>query len=102
MNNVFMRCWWVLALRGVLGILFGVLALLWPGLTLLTLIALFAVYALLGGIASIVGAVRNRRHGDDWGLLLLIGLVGVGARVRASVHPHLTALGLVRVLAGNA
>jgi len=102
MNSIFLQSWWVLALRGVLGILFGVLALLWPGLTLLTLIALFAAYALLGGIVSVVGAFRHRQADDDWWLLLLIGLVGIGAGIIAVVHPGLTALVLVLVIGANA
>jgi len=101
MNNVFLQSWWVLALRGVLGILFGVLALFWPGLTLLTLIALFAAYALLSGVASVVGAFRHRHADDNW-WLLLIGLVGIGAGIIAIVHPALTALVLVLVIAANA
>ena len=56
------RSWWMLALRGVLALLFGVLALLLPGPTVLSLVLLFAAYALLAGIVYLVGAVRNRRH----------------------------------------
>ena len=44
------RSWWMLALRGVLALLFGVLALLLPGPTVLSLVLLFAAYALLAGI----------------------------------------------------
>ena len=52
------RSWWMLALRGVLALLFGVLALLLPGPTVLSLVLLFAAYALLAGIVYLVGAVR--------------------------------------------
>ncbi|WP_051971564.1 DUF308 domain-containing protein [Massilia sp. 9096] len=69
----------MLALRGAAGILFGVPTLAWPGLSLLTLIALFAAYALLGGAAAVVGAVRHRRSGDDRWLVMLLGLVSTGA-----------------------
>ena len=81
MNNFFFQPWWVLALRGILGMLFGVLAWFWPGLTLMTLIALFAAYALLSGLASVIGAFRHRPTDDNWWLLLLIGLVGIGAAI---------------------
>lgn len=102
MNESLLRSWWILALRGVIGILFGVLALLWPGLTLLALVSLFAAYALLTGAISIFGAIRNRNRDDEWWLLLLMGLVGVGAGVLALIHPSLTTLVLVLVIAANA
>jgi uncharacterized membrane protein HdeD (DUF308 family) len=102
MNNFYLRSWWVPALRGIFGILFGVLALLWPGLTLLTLVALFAAYALLGGIASVVGAIGHRKADDDWWLPLLLGLVSIGAAVVAVVNPMLTTLVLVMVIGANA
>jgi uncharacterized membrane protein HdeD (DUF308 family) len=102
MDNFYVRSWWVLALRGIFGILFGVLALLWPGLTLLTLVALFAAYALLGGIASVIGAFSNRRANDDWWLPFLLGLVSIGAGIVAITNPFLTALVLVLVMGANA
>lgn len=102
MNNVFLQSWWVLALRGVVGILFAVLALLWPGLTLLTLMALFAAYALVSGVGSVVGAVKHRQADDDWWLMLLIGLVGIGAGVVTLIRPGLTALVLVLLIGANA
>lgn len=102
MNNFYLRSWWVPALRGIFGILFGLLALMWPGLTLLTLVALFAAYALLGGIASVIGAIGHRRVDDDWWLPLLLGLVSIGAAIVAVVNPVLTTLVLVMVIAANA
>jgi uncharacterized membrane protein HdeD (DUF308 family) len=57
MNELIRRSWWSLALQGVLAVLFGVLALIVPGATLLFLVALFAVWALFGGIASIAAAI---------------------------------------------
>lgn len=102
MNSFFAQSWWEVALRGVLAILFGVLAWIWPGLTLLSLIALFAAFALLSGITAVVGAVRYRRANDDWWLPLLLGLVSIGAGVVALVNPALTALALVLVMGANA
>lgn len=102
MENFFARSWWVLALRGAFGILFGVLALMWPQLTLLTLVALFAAYALLGGMTAIVGALRNRKQDDDWWVMLLLGIVSVGAGVIAFVNPEATALVLVLLIGANA
>jgi len=92
----------MLALRGVIALLFGVLALVWPGLTLLWLVALFAAYALLGGAASVIGAVRHRHSDEKWWLILLLGLVSIGAGVSTIFYPGLTALVLVLVMGANA
>ncbi|MDB5840699.1 MAG: hypothetical protein JWQ23_2651 [Herminiimonas sp.] len=102
MNQMLLNSWWMLALRGALGVLFAVLAIMWPGLTLLALVGLFAAYALLTGIVSVVAAVKNRRRADDWWVALLIGLVGLGAGVIAVLHPALTALVLVLLMGANA
>jgi uncharacterized membrane protein HdeD (DUF308 family) len=96
------RLWWVLALRGVVALLFGILALAWPGLTLLWLIALFAAYAFLAGAACVVGAVRNRKTEEYWWLFLMLGLVSVGAGAISVFHPELTALVLVLLMGANA
>ncbi|MDC8760146.1 HdeD family acid-resistance protein [Janthinobacterium fluminis] len=97
-----MRSWWILALRGAIAVLFGLFALATPGVTLLSLIAVFAVYALLAGAVAIAGALRNRRGAADWWLLLLMGLVSVGAGVLAARHPALTVLALLIVIGVNA
>lgn len=102
MNDSLMQSWWVLALRGAIAILFGVLAFMWPGLTLLMLVGLFAAFALLSGVTSAMGAVKNRQHDDNWWLLLILALVGIGAGVIAIIHPALTALVLVLVMGANA
>ncbi len=58
MAQVLIRNWWALALRGVFGILFGLAAFLFPGITLGALILLFAIYAVLDGVFTIVAAMR--------------------------------------------
>ncbi|TFW32657.1 HdeD family acid-resistance protein [Massilia horti] len=102
MNSFFAQSWWEIALRGVLAILFGILAAVVPGLTLLGLIALFAAFALLSGISAVAGAARYRRANDDWWLPLLLGLVSIGAGIVALVNPALTALALVLIMGANA
>lgn len=102
MNAIYSRSWWIPALRGALAILFGVLTLWRPDMTLLALVVLFAAFALLTGIVSVVGAIKNRKTGDDWGFLLLLGAVGVGAGILSAIHPDLTALVLVLVIGANA
>jgi uncharacterized membrane protein HdeD (DUF308 family) len=93
---------WMLILRGAIALLFGVLAVLWPGLTLVALVVLFAVYALLGGVVSIAAAIQLRRVERKWWLPLLLGIISVVAGIYALFAPAVTALVLVLVMAANA
>jgi len=102
MKDLLSRSWWMPAVRGVIGIVFGVLALTWPNITLLTLVALFAAYALLGGVVATACALQNRGKSEDWWLLLVLGLTGIVTAAIAILHPGLTALLLVLVVAAYA
>jgi uncharacterized membrane protein HdeD (DUF308 family) len=101
-DDLLKKSWWMLALRGVAAILFGVLAILWPNLTLLVLVAFFAVYAFITAAASIYAAVQNRRTDKGWWLVLLIGVVAFAAGVLSIVYPAVTALVLVLLMGANA
>jgi uncharacterized membrane protein HdeD (DUF308 family) len=84
--------------RGLAAILFGVLALVWPGLTLAVLVYLFGFFALISGIAAVAAALRNREmHG--WGALLFEGILGILAGVVALIWPGITALAFLYLLA---
>lgn len=102
MSETVLNHWWMLALRGVLAAVFGVLALAWPAITLLTLAALFGAFALLAGAAWTFCAVANRSHDRRWWVLLLFGLFSMAAGVLAVVNPALTILALVLVMGANA
>jgi uncharacterized membrane protein HdeD (DUF308 family) len=102
MDAATMPSWWVLVVRGVAALAFGVLALLWPGVTLLLLVALFAAYALISGIAAVAGAIRARATERRWWVVLLLGLVSVAAGLLAVFMPAITALALVLLMGANA
>ena len=85
-----------------MALLFGVLAIVWPGLTLLWLVAMYAVYAIFGGAVSIVGAVKHRQRDRGWWLILLLGLVSLAAGILAIFYPGLTALVLVLLMGASA
>jgi uncharacterized membrane protein HdeD (DUF308 family) len=87
----------VLVVRAVLAVAFGLVALLWPGLTLLALAIAFGVYAILEGVASVIEAVRNRSR-SRWWLGLLGGLASVVAGVLALIWPGITAVALAIVV----
>lgn len=99
MVSTLSKHWWMLALRGVLAILFGVLALIWPGLALEVLVLLFGAYALVDGVAAIFTAFSNRETNKSWWILALEGLVGVIAGILTFVYPGITALVLLTVIA---
>jgi uncharacterized membrane protein HdeD (DUF308 family) len=90
--------WWALALRGVAGILFGILAFAMPVLTLAVLVLLFGAYALVDGLFNVVAALRGRSGARPWWALLLAGLVGIVAGLVAFFMPGLTALALAYVI----
>jgi uncharacterized membrane protein HdeD (DUF308 family) len=92
------RYWWVLLLRGLAAILFGILAFAWPGLTLASLVIVFGAYALVDGVFAIAGAIRGGGR-QPWWLLLLEGLVGVGIGVLTLFAPEVTALALLFYIA---
>ncbi|HEX6710465.1 MAG TPA: HdeD family acid-resistance protein [Rubrobacter sp.] len=91
--------WWALALRGVIAILFGLAALLRPGIALGALILLFGAYALVDGAFAIVGVFGGTRSGTPRWLLLLEGVVSILAGIIAFVYPGLTALALLYLVA---
>jgi uncharacterized membrane protein HdeD (DUF308 family) len=102
MNELFSKSWRSLALRGVISLVFGILAALWPGITLLWLLIMFAAYALIQGVVSAVAAFQSRKTHHDWWLMLLWGVVGIGAGVTALMLPDLTAVVLVLVIGATA
>jgi uncharacterized membrane protein HdeD (DUF308 family) len=90
------------ALRGLVAVAFGLLALLCPEPTLFWLVALFATYALLGGAVWAAGALHNRRADARWRMPFMLGLLGIGAGTLALAHPAPTALVLVLLIGAHA
>ncbi len=86
--------WWVVLLRGVLAILFGVLAYTWPGLTALILVTIWGVYALIDGVFGVIAGIRGK-----WTSLVIMGLLGIAAGLVALLRPGLAAVSLLWVLA---
>jgi uncharacterized membrane protein HdeD (DUF308 family) len=93
------RNWWVLLLRGIVAILFGVLAFVRPGISLASLLLLFGAYALADGVLGTWTAISHRKDRENWWVLLLEGLVGIGVGVLTLIKPGLTALALLFYIA---
>jgi uncharacterized membrane protein HdeD (DUF308 family) len=92
------RNWWAVVLRGVAGIIFGILAFVMPVLTLAALVMLFGAYALVDGVFSIIAVATGRAGARSWWALLLAGLVGIAAGLVTFFMPGLTALTLAYVI----
>jgi uncharacterized membrane protein HdeD (DUF308 family) len=99
MDNVLVRNWGLVALRGVVALLFGLLTLFNPGITLVTLVLLFGAYAFVDGIFTIIGAIANRHEEPHWVALLLAGLVGIIAGIVTFLLPGITARALLLLIA---
>jgi uncharacterized membrane protein HdeD (DUF308 family) len=91
--------WWLLALRGLCAVLFGVLAFIWPGITLLSLVFLFGAYALINGILALVIAARAPKGYPRFGSLIFEGILSVIAGIVAFIVPGITALALLSLIA---
>src|SRR5919197_1255421 len=89
--------WWVFALRGIAAIIFGILAFIWPGVTLAFLVLLWGAYALVDGVLGLLAGFRTGQ--DHRWALLIEGLVGIAAGIATFVWPGLTALVLVYIIA---
>lgn len=91
------RSWWLLLLRGIAAVAFGVLTFVWPQISLLTLILVYGVYALIDGVLALIAAIRGGGFAPRW-WLALAGVVSILAAVVAFAWPGLTALVLVYLI----
>jgi uncharacterized membrane protein HdeD (DUF308 family) len=91
--------WWLLLLRGIAAIAFGILALAWPGLTLLTLILLYGAFALTDGAIAIIAAIAGGAPAGRW-WLAIVGIFGVAVGALTFMLPGMTALILLFTVAG--
>ncbi len=99
MAPVLARNWWAIVLRGLLGILFGIVALVWPGITLLVLVLIFGAYALIDGFVALISAFRRDETTGQHVWLLLEGLVGIAAGILTFLYPGMTTLVLLYIMA---
>src|ERR1700674_1375733 len=99
LNTILAQNWWAVALRGVFGIVFGLIAFFFPGPTMLSFVLVFATYALVDGVFAIVAAIRAARRRDRWGLLTFEGIVNIAAAILAVLWPGLTLLIFVMIVA---
>lgn len=91
--------WWLVALRGIAAIVFGILAFIWPKITLLTLVWLFGAYAFIHGVLALVQAFTGPKEGRRTGSLVVEGIISLIVGGIAVFVPGITALALLLMIA---
>jgi uncharacterized membrane protein HdeD (DUF308 family) len=86
------RNWWIELVRGIAAIVFGLLAFVLPGVTLLTLVILYGAYALADGVFALIAAIRGEAGPAPRWWLAVVGALGVAAGLATFLWPGLTAL----------
>lgn len=99
LQDVKMRTWWTVLIRGIAAVLFGLLALVWPSATLLALVLCFGAYALVDGVLALIAATREMGHGQRVEWLFAEGVFGVLAGLFTLIIPGVTALMLLYFIA---
>ena len=114
MHHIMAKFWWILAFRGILGILLGIASLVWIwdlnrptvdvfGLSLFlrpaaiagTLIVLLGLYAFMDGLFSILLGAQDYGEGRRWGTLILEGILSIGLGLVAWLRPEVAAPSLL-------
>jgi hypothetical protein len=85
--KVLSRFWWMILIRGVLSVLFGVMVFAWPGISLLSLVLLFGAFILADGFGNVVTAIGGRHEHENWWVLLLGGLAAAALGVLTFFNP---------------
>jgi uncharacterized membrane protein HdeD (DUF308 family) len=99
MIDVLVRNWWVFVIRGVIAVLFGLIALFRPGVTILSLVLVFAAYAIVDGILSIISGIRAAKQHERWAYLVFVGFFDIVAGLAAAALPSLTVIVFVALIA---
>ena len=93
------RNWWLYVVRGIAAVIFGVLALIWPGQALEVLVLVFGAYALVDGIFAVIAGIAARGTFDRWWAVLLEGIAGIVIGALTFFWPNITALVLLYFIA---
>ena len=92
--------WWLLALRGLLAVVFGLVALIWSQATLRALVLLFGAFVLVDGVFNVTSAIARERQGAPVWWIIVQGLIGILIGVVTFIWPRITALALLYLIAG--
>jgi uncharacterized membrane protein HdeD (DUF308 family) len=93
------RYWWVLVVRGVIAIMLGVFAFVWPQQTIAALVLVFGATALIDGIFAVAASIAGHSLTSYWWVVLLQGLLGIAVGVMTLFNPAVTAVALLIYIA---
>ena len=99
MLQVLVRNWWAFVIRALFAIVFGLIALFMPGVTMLSLVLVFAAYTIADGIVAIISGVRAAQTQERWGLLIFVGIFNILAGIAAAAWPSITVVVFVALVA---
>ena len=92
LSTMLQRSWWVLLVRGLAAIVFGVLTWMQPAASAVALLVIFGAYVLVDGALGVYGAIKNRNQSSHWWVMLIWGLAGVIVGVLTFINPAITGL----------
>lgn len=98
-SNILSRFWWTMLCRGILWILFGLVVIAMPGISLMALILMFGLLFLVDGLANLFAAFGGRDESENWWVLLFAGLAGIAVGLLTFFYPGATALTLLYFVA---
>jgi uncharacterized membrane protein HdeD (DUF308 family) len=98
MVHALAKNWWLILLRGICAVIFGVLTFAWPGVTLAILVLFYGAFAFADGVLALVAAIMGGRRVPRW-WLAVVGLLGIAVGIVTLVMPGMTALVLLYFIA---
>jgi uncharacterized membrane protein HdeD (DUF308 family) len=93
------RNWWLFVLRGVIAVIFGVVALIWPEQMVQALVLVFGAFALVDGIFTVIAGIASYRYFERWWAVLLEGLAGILIGLLTFFWPNIAGRALLYVIA---
>lgn len=93
------KYWWLFVLRGVMAVIFAILAFIWPALTLSVLVVFLGAYLFVDGLFSLVHGFRVIKKDSHWWVLVLEGVLGIAAGLVALFMPGITVVFLITLIA---
>jgi uncharacterized membrane protein HdeD (DUF308 family) len=90
--------WWQVAVRGLIALIFGIMLLAWPGISLFIFAILFGAFAFVDGIFTLVAAVNYKAGAGRRAWLFVRGILGIIVGIITFFWPAITMLALVLLI----